>query len=70
MWWAKELLLTAPMTEQLGVREPQELWKSKKVVREAPEASTGRAPPASITPGLHGVPWKYSQEESFQVRPL
>ncbi|CAE7219567.1 dph2 [Symbiodinium sp. CCMP2592] len=28
----------------------------------APSAS--RPPPASITPGLHGVPWKYSQEES------
>ena len=25
-----------------------------------------KPPPASITPGLHGVPWKYSQEESFQ----
>ena len=25
-----------------------------------------RPPPADITPGLHGVPWKYSQEESLQ----
>ena len=32
------------------------------------QSSQDRAkpPPASITPGLHGVPWKYSQEESLQ----
>eukprot|EP00930_Biecheleria_cincta_P005445 TRINITY_DN106379_c0_g1_i1.p1 TRINITY_DN106379_c0_g1~~TRINITY_DN106379_c0_g1_i1.p1 ORF type:complete len:497 (-),score=75.92 TRINITY_DN106379_c0_g1_i1:92-1582(-) len=26
---------------------------------------TSRPPPAEIAPGLHGVPWKYSQEESL-----
>lgn len=62
------------MTEQLGgSREPQavEVLGAKKLrsFPKAPEPSV-KVPPASITPGLHGVPWKYSQEESFQVRPL
>jgi len=28
-------------------------------------APASRPPPAEITPGLHGVPWKYSQEENL-----
>ncbi|CAJ1398838.1 unnamed protein product [Effrenium voratum] len=30
------------------------------------QAQAQRPAPAEITPGLHGVPWKYSQEESFE----
>eukprot|EP00931_Biecheleriopsis_adriatica_P104273 TRINITY_DN78961_c0_g1_i1.p1 TRINITY_DN78961_c0_g1~~TRINITY_DN78961_c0_g1_i1.p1 ORF type:complete len:521 (+),score=114.33 TRINITY_DN78961_c0_g1_i1:26-1564(+) len=32
---------------------------------QASESGRSRPPPATITPGLHGVPWKYSQEEAL-----
>lgn len=76
----EELLLSAPMTHLLSALPAesevvvQSLGKSRiKSITNASTAassqlhsapSASRPPPASITPGLHGVPWKYSQEES------
>ena len=76
----EELLLSAPMTHLLSALPAesevvvQSLGKShiKSITNASTAASSqlhsapsaSRPPPASITPGLHGVPWKYSQEES------
>ena len=77
----EELLQTAPMSpapqltstevvQTLGgaqIRSFEDATRPWKLANGSGQVSEGllRAP-AEITPGLHGVPWKYSQEESFQ----
>ena len=75
----EELLRSAPMSHLLSVLPAEEvvvqsLGGSRIKAFASTSASHHSAPlpmapkvprpPASITPGLHGVPWKYSQEES------